>query len=322
MMNRRQWTIAAATLVSTPWAGAAPQFPSRPIRLVYNFAPGGPGDAVARYLAVRMGATLGRQLVVENMSGGNGVVGILATARAPADGYTLLFAALTGIVQVPLLTRDSAFDPFKSVAPIANVGSAPLVLIARSDVPASDFPGFAAWAGKQPSGVDVAGAGSIVEIATAVLAREARLKLVWVSYRGTAPAVQALLAGDVGVAFVTPSAMLSEYIASGKVKAIGVTSAQTSILFPGVAPIARYVPNYVQEINYTLWAPGGLPPGIAGRIEAALTQVLAEPDMQAKLQINGMVKDYRDAAAVTQIARREDDSIRNVLATTSIKIGG
>jgi len=321
-MNRRQWTVVAAALAAAPWTRAAAPFPTRPIRLIYNFAPGGPGDAVARYLAVRMGEALGQQLVVENMSGGNGVVGILATARAPADGYTLLFAALTGIVQVPLLTRDANFDPFKSVAPIANVGSAPLVMVAHSDVPAIDFPGFVEWARKQPSGVDVAGAGSIVEIATAVLAREAKLRLVWVSYRGTAPALQALLAGDVKVAFLTPSAMLSEHVGTGKVKVIGVTSPQTSSLFPGVAPIGRHVPGYEQEINYALWAPGGLPPETTGRIEAALIQVLKEPDMTAKLQINGMVKDHRDAAAVTLIARREDDSIRKVLATTSIKIGG
>ena len=321
-MNRRQWTVAAAALVAAPWADAALHFPNRPIRLIYNFAPGGPGDAVARYLALRMGTALGQPIVVENMSGGNGVVGILAAARAPADGYTLLFAALTGIVQVPLLTRDGNFDPFKSVMPIANVGSAPLVLVGQSDIPADDFPSFVAWAAKQPAGVDVGGAGSIVEIATAVLAREAKLKLVWVSYRGMAPALQALLGGEIKVALVTPSAMLSEYVRSGRVKVIGVTSPQTSSLFPSAAPIARFVPGYEQEINYALWAPGGLTAETAARIEAALIQELKDPEMPAKLQINGMVKDYRDAAAVTKIARREDTTIRNVLATTSIKLGG
>ncbi|MGR4868279.1 Bug family tripartite tricarboxylate transporter substrate binding protein [Variovorax sp. LARHSF232] len=321
LMSRRQWTISAAALVAAPWANATPTFPTRPIRLIYNYAAGGPGDAVARYLAVRMATTLGQPLMVENLTGGNGVVGTLAAARAPADGYTLLFAPLPGVLLLPLLARDSNFNPLKSLTPIANVGSAPLLIIVRSDLEVNDFPGFMAWARKQPAGVDVGGGGSIVEIATAVLAREAKLKLVWVPFRGSPPAMQALLAGDVKVAFLAPSAMVSGHINSGKVKIVGVTSQDESVLAPGVAPIARHVPGFVQQVNYGMWAPGGLPSEIAGRIQAALVDALKEPDMAEKLQINGMVKDYLDAAAVAQIARREDESIRKVLATTSIKVG-
>jgi tripartite-type tricarboxylate transporter receptor subunit TctC len=134
--------------------------------------------------------------------------------------------------------------------------------------------------------------------------------------------LQAVLAGDVKVAFLTPSALLSEHVNAGKVKVIGITSSSPSTLFPGVAPISRYLPDYVQEINYALWAPGGLPVEVARPLGVALIKVLQEPDMSAKLQLNGMVKDYRDTASVMQIARREDENIRKVLATTSIRIGG
>jgi len=321
-MNRRQWTFAVATLAATPWASASPPYPSRPIRLIYNFAPGGPGDAVARDLAARMSGLLGQPIVVENVSGGGGAVGILATARAPGDGYTLLFAALTGIVQVPLVTGNGSFDPFRSVAPIANVGSAPLALIVSADVPADDFPSFAAWARKQPAGVDVGGAGPIMEVATKMLAREAGLNLVWVPYRGAAPALQAVLAKETKSTLQVPSAMLTEYIKTGKVKVIGVTSAQPSALLPGVAPIANHIPNYVQDINFVLWSPPGLPPATAGKIDAALAAVLAQPDMSARLEANGMVKNHGTPAEVGRITRRENDNIRKVLETASIHFGG
>lgn len=319
-MNRRQWTAAAA-LAATSWVDAAQPYPSRPIRLIYNFAPGGPGDAVARDIATRMAVPLGQPLVVYNMSGGDGAVGILTAARAPADGYTLLFAALTGIVQVPLVTHDNSFDAFKSITPIANVGSSPLAVVAHPNVPANDFPSFVAWARKQPSGVDVAGAGPIVEIATARLARDAKLNLVWVGYRGMAPALQAVLAGEVKVCYISSSALLSSFVKSGRVKVIGVASAQPSRLFPGVAPIANFVPNYVQEIDFSLWAPPGVPVEIVSKINATLNHIMDEVDMEAKLQMNGMAKNYMNAAEVTQVVRRENETIRKILQTTSIKFG-
>lgn len=320
-MNRRQFSMAALALTVAPQIHAQ-GYPERPIKLIYNFAPGGPGDAIARFLAQRLGDLVGQSVVVQNITGGAGSVGILSAARAEADGYTLLFAPLTGIVQAPFITGNESFDPFGSLAPVASVGSAPLALLARAGVPANDFPSFIEWARKQERGVDVAGAGAIVELATAVLARRTQAKLVWVGYRGVAPALQAVLAGDVNVAFVPPVGTLSEYLRAGKLKLLGVTSAQTSPLFPGAEPISTHVPGYAQEFDYALWAPMGVPRASLATLSAAIEKIMSQTDVGAFLEANGVVSRYLDGEQVAHILRQQNTEIREALAVTGVRLGG
>lgn len=320
MLNRREILLASAGAAAWPLARAR-NYPSKTIKLIYNFAPGGPGDGMARYLAQQMSGLLGQQVVVENKTGGAGAVGILSAANAPADGYTILFTTVTGVVQVPLVTRDESFDPLKSLAPLGGVGTTPLAILAHPSVPADDFPGFVEWARKQPTGVDIAGAGPIIEIATAVLAREAKLKLVYVSYRGNAPALQAVLAGDVKVFFNTPSAAIGELLKVGKLKVIGTTSAQPSSLFPGGVPISKYVPGYLQEINFAMFMPAGVQPEVAARLKGALRKVLEEPGLAERFHTLGLSLQPIGADEVTRVAAREMEAIRKTLETTPVRFG-
>ena len=321
MFNRRQAVTAASLMALSPMSWAKP-YPNRPIKLVYNFAAGGPGDAISRYLAQQMGEILGQSIVVENRTGGGGSVGILAAARAPADGYTLLYSTVTGLVQVPLVTKDEGFDPFTSLTPIVGVGVTPLAILAHPSVPADDVPSFLAWARQQPKGVDIAGAGPIIEVATALLAREAKLNLVYIGYRGAAPAVQAVLAGDVKLYFNTPSALTAEHLKAGRLKVIGVTSAEPSSLFPGGEAISKHVPGFLQEINFALYAPAGLPPEVTAQLGAAAQKVLAEPGVAERFHAQGLSLKPIGPDEVLRVARREDASIRTILATTSVKFGG
>ncbi|WP_297752348.1 tripartite tricarboxylate transporter substrate binding protein [Hydrogenophaga sp.] len=321
MLNRRQ-IIAASSLTALAPLAHAQQYPVRPIKLIYNFAPGGPGDAISRYLAQQMGATLGQSVIVENRTGGGGAVGILAAARSPADGYNLLYSTVTGLVQVPLVTKDENFDPFSSLMPIMGVGVTPLAILAHPSVPADDVPSFLAWARQQPKGVDIAGAGPIIEVTTALLAREARLNLVYIGYRGAAPAVQAVLAGDVKFYFNTPSALTAEHLKAGRLKVIGVTSAEPSSLFPGGQPISRHVPGFVQEIAFAMFAPAGTPADVMARLQDALGKVLSEPGLAERFHAQGLSLKPTPAADVMQMARREDASIRRILETTPVKFGG
>jgi tripartite-type tricarboxylate transporter receptor subunit TctC len=320
MINRRDILVASAVAAGWPLARAE-QYPNKPIKLIYNFAPGGPGDAVSRYLAQRMGVLLGQPVVVENRTGGGGAVGLLAGARAAADGYTFLYTTVTGVVQVPLVTKDASFDPLKSVMPIGGVGTTPLAILAHPSLPVNDFPSFVEWARKQPTGVDIAGAGPIIEIATAVLARETRLKLVYVAYRGNAPALQAVLAGDTKVFFNVPSAAVTELIKAGKLKVIGVTSAQPTVLFPGGQPISRYVPGYVQEIHFALYSPPGIPAEAAAKVGDALRKVLAEPGIEERFFSLGLNLQPLAAEEVTRVTARDVESIRKTLETTPVKFG-
>ncbi|MBI5278827.1 MAG: tripartite tricarboxylate transporter substrate binding protein [Burkholderiales bacterium] len=319
-INRRSILVATAgaALGSLAWAQA---WPSKTIRIILNFPAGGPGDAVTRYIAQRMGALLGQQVVVENRSGGAGAVGILAAANAPADGYTFLYTTVTGVVQVPLVTKDSSFDPLKSLAPVMGVGSTPMGLFVHASSPATDFPSFLEWARKQPAGLDIGGGGPIVEIATAVLARSANAKLVYVPFRGTAPVVQAALAGDIKAFFSTPSPVITENAKAGKLRAVAVTSASASNLVPGVEPIAKFIPGYVQDINFGFFAPPGIPAEAATRFGSTLATVLAEPGMKERLAGFGLSLQPATAAEVTRLTARDAETIRKTLETTPVKFG-
>ncbi|CAN7573817.1 tripartite tricarboxylate transporter substrate binding protein [Variovorax sp. LjRoot290] len=320
LYNRRSILIAVTGAAFWP-AAWAEGWPRKPVRVILNFPAGGPGDVVTRYVAQRMSALLGQQVIVENRSGGAGAVGILAVANAQADGYTFLYTTVTGVVQVPLITKDQTFDPLRSVIPVMGVGSTPMGLLVHAGSPATDFPSFLDWARKQAAGLDIGGGGPIVEIATAVLARSANTKLVYVPFRGTAPVVQAALAGDIKAFFSTPSPVIAESIKAGKLRAIAVTSATASHLIPGVEPIARFIPGYVQDINFGFFAPPGIPAEAATRFGSTLTTVLAEPGMKERLAVFGLSLQPAGAEEIARITARDVETIRKTLETTPVKFG-
>ncbi|HVZ47088.1 MAG TPA: tripartite tricarboxylate transporter substrate binding protein [Ramlibacter sp.] len=274
-----------------------------------------------RYLARQLSTSLGQQVVVENRSGGAGAVGILAASSSAPDGYTFLFTTTTGLVQVPQITKDANFDPARSVTPVAGVGNTPIALLAHHSVPATDFPSFLQWARKRETGVFIGGGGPILEIATAVLSREAGVKLVYVPYRGTAPVLQAALAGEVQVFFSTPSGAINEYVKTGKLKVLGVTAAEPSTLVPGAEPIAKYVPGYVQDINFALFAPHGTPAEATGKLYQAVEKVLAAPGAAGQILDFGMNARLVSAPELAKIVARDAESIRKTLETTPIKFG-
>jgi tripartite-type tricarboxylate transporter receptor subunit TctC len=320
LLNRRSILVATVGVACSALAQTE-VWPRKPIRIILNFPAGGPSDAVARYLAQRMSAILGQQVFVENRGGGAGAVGILAAANAQPDGYTFLYSTVTGVVQVPLVTKDQSFDPLRSVVPVMGVGSTPMGLFVHSSAPVTDFPGFIEWARKQPAGLDVGGGGPIVEIATAVLARSANVRLVYVPFRGTAPVVQAALAGDIKAFFSTPSPVITESIKAGKLRAIAVTSASASGLVPGVDPIAKFVPGYVQDINFGFFAPPGMPAAAAAKFNETLAKVLAEPDMKERLSGFGLGLQPLAASEMARITARDAETIRKTLETTPVKFG-
>jgi tripartite-type tricarboxylate transporter receptor subunit TctC len=320
MLERREVLagLAALAVAGRPWAQS---WPAKPIRLVLNFPPGGPTDVVSRYLAQKLSPLLGQPVVVDNRSGGAGAVGILAAANSAPDGYTLLYTATTGLVQVPLITKDASFDPLRSIVPVVGIGTTPIALLAHESLPASDFPGFVEWARKQQGGVDIGGGGPIIQIATAVLSRETGLKLIYVPYRGTAPVVQAALGGEIKAFFSTPSPTITELIKTGRLKVLGVTSAQPSRLVPGAEPIARYVSGYEQDLTYALFAPAGIPPAVAERVAAAVMQVLSGPGESERFLEFGLSLNPLPAAEVSRIAARDAETIRKTLETTPVKFG-
>jgi tripartite-type tricarboxylate transporter receptor subunit TctC len=320
MLKRRE-VLAGLAAAATGGSGWAQSWPAKPIRLILNFPPGGPTDVVSRHLADKLSPLLGQPVVVENRSGGAGAIGILAAATSAPDGYTFLYTATTGIVQVPLITKDASFDPLRSIVPVAGIGTTPIALLAHESLPASDFPGFVAWARGQKGGVDIGGGGPIIEIATAILARETGLKLVYVPYRGTAPVVQAALGGEIKAFFSTPSPTIADLVKAGRLKALAVTSAQPSRLVPGAEPIGRHVSGYVQELTYAVFAPAGIPSDVATKVAAAVSQVLGAPGESERFLGFGLYLNALPAAEVSRIAARDAEAIRKALETTGVRFG-
>ncbi len=322
-MQRRTLLLATTAGICNPFTppARAGAYPGGPIKVIYNFAPGGPGDAALRYLADAAAARLGQQVLVDNRSGGNGTIGILAAARAPADGSTLLFTTLSGIVQLPYLTGDKSFDPPTALQPLAAVGVAPLVILAHPSVPAGDFRSFVEWARAEKAPVQIAGAGAIIELTIARLMQDTGMRLEFIPYRGSAPAAQAVVAGEVKFYLMPPSGMTNEMVKAGRLKAIAVSSAAASALAPGVSPIAATVPGFVQEVLYGLWAPAGTPPEVVTRLGPVLREVLATPGATEKLFSFGIDARFGSADEVARATRREADTIKRILATTPVKFG-
>lgn len=321
MKTLRRSLLLAASLFAFASLAHAQAWPRQPIKLIWPYSPGGPGDAIARTLAASMSNYLGQQVIVENRTGASGSIGAVAVQRSPADGYTLLLNTITTNVQVPLVTKDPSFDPVKSLTPIANIGSNPLAILVHPSVPVHDFPSFVEWAKKQPQGVDVAVAGPTLEVASALLSQQANIKLVNIPFRGNAPALQAVLAGDVKVFYNTPSGAVLQHLKEGKLKLIAVTSAEPSPLFPGAVPIAKFLPGYVQDINYAIWGPAGLPADVVAKLGDAIRKTMAEPGIGDKLMINGVQPALAGPEVVTRITQREAANIKRIMETTPVKFG-
>jgi tripartite-type tricarboxylate transporter receptor subunit TctC len=316
--TRRRLVLAALAAGAARTTRAA-AYPASTVRIVYNFAPGGPGDAAARYLADQLTPRLGQPVIVENKSGGNGSIGIMAVARERPDGLTLLFTTLAGLVQLPYYA-DKNFDPIKGLQPIAMVGAAPLVILAHPSLPANDFLSFVEWARTQKT-VPIAGAGPIIELTLARLSREARLNLEFIPYRGSAPAIQAVLGGEVQLYLMPPSGTTTELVRNGRLKVIGVTSAEPSALAPGVQPIARQVPGFVQDVHYCFWAPAGTGSDVVTTLTQALMEIMGRPATTEKLLSFSIEPRKGGPDEVTATTLREAENIRRILAVTPIKFG-
>lgn len=273
--------LAAALLLAGP-AGAQ-SFPDRPIRLVVPFAAGGPTDVFARVVAERVGTAFERQLVIENRTGAGGNIAAELVIAAKPDGYTLLFSS-AAIAIVPTLYRKLSYDPVKDLAPVALIGAVPLILVVRPGAPAT-LPDLLAYLRASPGKYSYgsAGNGTTTHLTVELFKVRAGLDIVHVPYRGSAPAIQELLAGQYDFTIETLSAVKS-FITAGQLTAIGVTSAQRSPLMPTVPTVAELgLDGVIGSTWNMILAPTGTPQPIIDRLNAAFRQAMADPDVVTRL---------------------------------------
>jgi tripartite-type tricarboxylate transporter receptor subunit TctC len=290
--SRRALLAHSIALLTLPaWRGlaGAQAWPTQPIRIVVTFPPGGSSDTVARLIAPPLSEKLGQPVVVENKPGGAATIGAAFVAKAPADGYTLLMSNSTPMTISPSLMPTMLYDPVKNFQHLAYVGEVPTVLVVHPSLPVTDFASFIRWAKAQPDPVPFSsgGAASVGHIVGGMLAQQAGLKLLHIPYRGAGPMRSDLLGGQIKVAIDALPQTLA-FHRSGQLRLLAVTSDRRVTQAPDIPTVVELgYPKLVAENWVGVSAPTGMPEPVARALSQALSQVLASPDIRAKLQAQG-----------------------------------
>jgi tripartite-type tricarboxylate transporter receptor subunit TctC len=259
-----------------PLLAFAQSYPSKPVRMVIGFPAGGPADIFGRSLAQGMSADLGQQVIVENISGVGGVLGVERAVKSPGDGYTMCLNSASPLVIAPYSLAKLPYDIKKDIALITTVVRVPEVLAVHPSLPVNTFAELIAYAKANPGKVNFgsAGAGSITHLAGELLKAEAKLDLVHVPYKGAAPAVTDLLGGQVQMGIFDVPVLLS-HIRSGKLKALAITSAKRAPALPDVPTTTETsYPNVNSDNWYGLVMPAATPADIQKRVHAAAVAAL------------------------------------------------
>ena len=281
------WVLLALGLLPAP-ASAQP-YPSKPVKLVVGFAPGGAADFVSRSFQDMLAKELGQPIVVENRPGAGSSMAAEFVAKAPPDGYTLLIASPSSILVNPILSPKPGFDAKRDLAPVSKVSSSPLVVAAHSSIGAGSLRELIATAKKNPGKLNYgsSGNGSAPHLAAVLFTRLAGVDMVHVPFKGGAPSVQALLAGDIQLSFATPPSVLP-HVQSGRLKALAVTSRERSPLVPGVPGMAEAgLPDYEISFWYGFFFPAGTPRAIVKKMFDATAAAIAAPAIGKLLATEG-----------------------------------
>ncbi|GAA5232749.1 tripartite tricarboxylate transporter substrate binding protein [Verticiella sediminum] len=280
----------AITALSAPLPGHAADFPERPINLVVPFPPGGPTDALARRLADGLRQDLGQTVVVENRAGAGGNVGAAYVAKAKPDGYTLLFGTSGPLAINGSLYPDQGYDPRQDFAPVIRLGHLPNILVVRQNLPAADLQELIALAKREPLFFASSGNGASSHLAGILFNEKAGTELQHVPYRGTGPALTDLLGGQVDMSFTDVLTALP-HVREGRLRAIGMASAQRSAALPDVPTLAEQgLDGYDVSVFFGIVAPAGTPEPIVQRLNTAFTHALAIPEVEQTLANQGIVK--------------------------------
>ena len=287
-MTLRSLVLIACALLGPAGQATAQTYPDRAVRIVVPFAAGGPADVLARILGEKLHAAWGQPVVVENRAGGGANIGTEYVARAAPDGYTLLLNASNHVINATLYDRIG-YDPFRDFAPITEVASYMLVLVVHPSVPATSLAEFVALAKAKPGGVTVgnAGLGTPTHLSGALFAQAAGLDVVYVPYKGAAPANADLIGGQVMAMFNNPVNALPQ-VRAGGLRALAVTGAKRLGLMPELPTIAELgYPGYEASTWFGLFAPAKVPRDVAAKIHAEAARALQLPDVREKLVAQG-----------------------------------
>ncbi|QHJ00562.1 tripartite tricarboxylate transporter substrate binding protein [Xylophilus rhododendri] len=322
-MNRRnalQAAIAAITAAALP-AFAQDGWPSKPITYVVPFPTGGTTDILARLIGQKLGAVLNTTFVVDNRGGAGGSIGSELAARAAPDGYTIVGGTVSSHAINVSLYPKLGYDPIKSFTPVVLIGANPVVLVVGEKSPYKSLKDVIAAAKAKPDSVTSASAGNGTSqhMTLELLGYKAGAKFVHVPYKGSGPAIQDVIAGQVDMMFDT-TVVAGAHIQSGKLRALAVSSAKRIDSLPDVPTVAETLPGFEVLSWQGIFAPAGTPKAIVDRLNTEILKILATPEMQERLKSLGMQPSTFTPAQFADFQKAEVAKWAQVVKATGIKL--
>jgi len=319
-----RWLAAAvmATCVLVAPSAWAQAFPSKPVKLVVPFPPGGSLDNVGRLLAQKLSEAWGQQVVVENKPGAGGNIGADAVAKSPPDGYTVVMGALSTHAVNPSLYKTMPYDAVKDFAPLSLVAITPNVLIVKTGAPIASVKDLVAYAKANPGKTNFGSGsnGSAGHLAGELFKLETGTDVMHIPYKGGAPALQALLAGDTQFMFDNLANAIAQ-VKGGTVRAIAVTTAQRSKLVPELPTMAEAgLPGFDISTWFGLMAPAGTPPDVVARWNAEIVKALNAPDVREKMLAQGAEPAPMTPAEFATFIARERDKYAKIVSASGAKV--
>ncbi|MDQ6638744.1 MAG: tripartite tricarboxylate transporter substrate binding protein [Pseudomonadota bacterium] len=302
----------ALVLLAASWSlpGHVQSYPSRPIKMIVGFPPGGSTDLAARVLAARLGQTLGQTVFVENKAGASGNIASESVAHAPADGYTLMMAA-TSFAAAPAFFDKLSWDPLKDFTPVGLVATVPILVVTSASLPVKTVAELVAYSKANPGKLNLAspGATTLTRLSGEMFKQVAGLDWVTINYKGGAPAMQDMLAGSSHVMFANISDVIAQ-VRAGKLNAIAVTTAKRSALVPDVPTLAESgYPDFAFATWQAVVGPPGMPRDVVDRLNAEIRAAMATADVQSRF-----------ATFATDPATSSPEELSRMLASEVAKI--
>jgi tripartite-type tricarboxylate transporter receptor subunit TctC len=318
-MTRIAALVSLCTALLVPSALVAQTYPSKPIRIVLPYVPGGIIDTAGRNIALRLSEGLGQSVVAENRPGAGGMVGADAVARSAPDGYTILLTD-PALVSNPTLQADVPYDLFKGLQAVSIVGSSPAVIVASPSLPVTTFAEFIAYAKAHPGKLNFAsaGIGTAPHLAGEMIKLRAGLDMTHVPYRGIGAAYPDVMSGKVQLAFSSIAGAVP-FTTDNRVRPIATTGSARSAVYPDVPTVAESLPGFDVDLWIGIYAPAGLPPAVLGKLNGEINKVLQHAELKAAFAKMGITPRGTSPEEGAAFTRSEYEKWKKVIVEGKIK---
>lgn len=322
-MKTRSFCIAALALLLAPAAFSQSAYPTKPVRIVVPFTPGGSSDILARAIGQELSKSLGQSFVIENVAGAGGSIGADKVAKSAADGYTLLMGHIGTLAVNPSLYPNLPYQPVKDFAPVAWVARVPNVLVVNKNVPVQNLQGLIALAKSQPGRLNYStgGNGSAAHLATEYFKMQTGTSMVHIPYRGAAPAVSDVISGQIQLIFTGAPALIG-HIRSGQLRALAVSSPKRLDILPDVPTVAEAagIKGFEADQWYGLVAPAGTPRDIVLKLNKHVNEALGSENLKTRLNTEGAIATPATPEEFGQLIAADIERWRPVITSGRVKV--